>query len=386
MDKEELITFVLNKEMNRALGCTEVGIIGYTVAKAKPEDPYSIEKIELTLDKRTFKNAFAVAVPNTGKFGILPAVVGGLLGDPKNKLEVFKDIKYDEELERYIKDRLKVNVVNYDDIFCRVKIDNRTAETIGSHTGEIIPPDIRDRFLTLSPEDFKNYIENLPKEIIPKLKEAIKLNKELTNPKAPEDFISLKIDDRILNSMIKDTASAVYNRMIGIPKSAMAIGGSGNMGIMATVPIIAYDQETEKDEDKLLRSIALSSIMTIYATYLSSYISPMCGCVNRGGIGATAGLTYYIHGFDKVDEAVKTYSSNLAGLVCDGGKTECALKLASAVFSSYLAANSCVKGFGGIIGKDMLETLRNVSRIEKSMNPVEDKIIDILKEKMNEGN
>ncbi|WP_457612324.1 L-serine ammonia-lyase, iron-sulfur-dependent, subunit alpha, partial [Methanocaldococcus sp.] len=289
----------------------------------------------------------------------------------------------DEELEKLISKKLKVNIVNRDELYCRVKIDDRIAETIGSHTGELIDLDVRDRFLSLSPEDFKNYIENLPKEIVPKLKEAIELNYNLTTP---EGFIYLKINDKILNNMIKKTASAIYNRMVGIPKSAMAIGGSGNMGIMATVPIVVYDKLTDNDKDKLLRSIALSSIMTIYSTYLSSYISPMCGCVNRGGIGATAGLAYYIYGFDKVDEAVKNYSSNLAGMLCDGGKVGCSFKIASGVFSSYLAVNTNLKGFGGILGKDMLDTLKNVSKIEKSMDPVEDKVIEILKEKMNESN
>ena len=107
MDKRDLITKILKNEVVKALGCTEVGLIGYTVAKAKPEDVYSIKEIKLILDKGTFKNAFSVGVPDTNKFGILPAVVGGLLGDEKNKLEVFKDIKYDEELERFIKDKLK---------------------------------------------------------------------------------------------------------------------------------------------------------------------------------------------------------------------------------------------------------------------------------------
>ena len=82
--------------------------------------------------------------------------------------------------------------------------------------------------------------------------------------------------------------------MIGVNKPAMAIAGSGNMGLTATLPIIAYDEIKGHDEERLIKSITLSALTTIYSAYYSSYISAMCGCVNRGGIGAVSGLSYYI--------------------------------------------------------------------------------------------
>ena len=383
MDKRDLITQILKNEVVKALGCTEVGLIGYTVAKATPEDVYSIKEIKLILDKGTFKNAFSVGVPNTNKFGILPAVVGGLLGNKDNKLEIFKDIKYDEKLERFIKDKLKIEVID-SDVYCKVIIEaDKTyeAETKGSHSGNALSDELKTAYKKLTLKDFIDYVEDIPDEVVEIIKETIETNKNLSTPEVPEDFINLSLDDETLNYMLKKTVSAVYNRMIGVNKPAMAIAGSGNMGLTATLPIIAYDETKGHDEEKLIKSIALSALTTIYSAYYSSYISAMCGCVNRGGIGAVSGLSYYIFGADRIEESIKSFTANLPGIICDGGKIGCALKIASGVFAIYLSLFSKVPYTNGIVGKDFKECIENIGRIAKAMKPVDDEIIEILKSK-----
>ncbi|ACV25003.1 L-serine ammonia-lyase, iron-sulfur-dependent, subunit alpha [Methanocaldococcus fervens] len=384
MDKKKLITEVLKNEVVKALGCTEVGLIGYTVAKAKPEDVYSIKEIKLTLDKGTFKNAFSVGVPNTGKFGILPAVVGGLLGNKDNKLEVFKDIKYDEELEKFIEGKLKIEVIN-SDVYCKViiKADKLyEAETKGSHSGKSMPENLKNAYKNLTLKDFIDYSDDIPEDVVKLIKETIETNKNLSTPEVPEDFVNLDINDEILNYMLKKTVSAVYNRMIGANKPAMAIAGSGNMGLTATLPIIAYDEIKGSDEEKLIKSITLSALTTIYSAYYSSYISAMCGCVNRGGIGAVSALAYYIFGTDKIEESIKSFTANLPGIVCDGGKIGCALKIASGVFAIYLSLHSKVPYTNGIVGKDFKECIENIGKIGQAMKLVDNEIIEILKRKI----
>ncbi|ACX72497.1 protein of unknown function DUF1063 [Methanocaldococcus vulcanius M7] len=381
--KDELITQILKNEIVKALGCTEVGLIGHTVAKAKPKDPYSIEKITLILDKGTFKNAFSVGVPNTGKFGIIPAVVGGLLGKKENGLEVFKDIKYDENLEDYIKNRLKIEVID-SDVYCKaiIKADKiYESETKGSHSGKSISSELKNTYKTLKLKDFIEYIEDIPEDIVNIIKQTIEVNKNLSTPELPKDFMKLNLKDDILNHMIKKTTSAVYNRMIGMNKPAMAIAGSGNMGLTATLPIIAYDEITENDKEKLIKALTLSALTTIYSAYHSSYISAMCGCVNRGGIGAVSGLSYYIFGENRIEESIKSFTANLPGIVCDGGKIGCALKIASGVFSIYLSLFSNVPYNNGIVGKNFEECIKNIGKIANAMSPVDDVIIEILKNK-----
>ena len=97
----------------KLLRCTEVGLIGYAVSLCNVNDPKKIEKITLKLDLSSFKNAYSVGVPNTGKFGIIPAVVGGFLGKSENKLLIFDDINYSEELEEFIKEKLEIEVSSY---------------------------------------------------------------------------------------------------------------------------------------------------------------------------------------------------------------------------------------------------------------------------------
>ncbi len=208
MEKNELITEILKKEIVKALGCTEVGLIGYTVAKAKPDDVYSIKEIKIIkiiLDKGTFKNAYSVGVPNTGKFGILPAVVGGLLGNKENGLEIFKDIKYDEELEEFIKDKLKIEVID-SEVYCKVYIEaDKTyeSETKGSHSGKCIPKTLKEAYKKLTLKDFIDYLDDIPKDVINLIKETININNNLSIPEVPEDFINLNINDDVLNVMVK---------------------------------------------------------------------------------------------------------------------------------------------------------------------------------------
>ncbi|EHP85699.1 L-serine ammonia-lyase, iron-sulfur-dependent, subunit alpha [Methanotorris formicicus] len=380
--KKELMTKILNKEIVKALGCTEVGLIGYAVALCKPENPYNIEEIDLTLDKGTFKNAFSVGVPNTNGFGILPAVVGGLLGNAEKKLMIFDGIKYSKELEDYIKDRLKIDVVD-GDIYCKVVIKTKDGDVKsniikGSHlnTNED-DENLKNAFKFLTLTDFLEYIEDIPKEIENLIIETIKTNKELVN----SEYLKLGNDE--LSYIIEKTTSACYERMRGINKPAMAIAGSGNMGIMATMPIIAYHEFKGKDTKKLIKSLTLSALITIYATYHSSYISSMCGCVNRGGLGALCGLCYYIYGsnVDKITEAVKSFTGNLVGIICDGGKVGCALKLASGCFAVYSSLFVEIPSNNGIVGETFEECIENIVKIGNVMKPVDDEIIEILKNK-----
>ncbi len=374
----DIISNILKNEIFKALGCTEVLLIGKAAFKAKPENIWDIEEIVLTLSKDVFKNAYAVGVPNTGKFGIIPAIVGGLLSIDENK--IFEIEKYDEEFEKYIKDKIKINVVN-GKVYCKItiKADKIYTSELREYKKNNINKEIKDEFKNLNLNNFLKYIENIPKDVENLINEVIEINYSLTNPKVPEDFIKIDFKDEIFSYVLEKSISAIYNRMIGINKPAMAIAGSGNMGLSATVPIIAYDEITNKDRDRLIKSITLSALSTIYSTYYSGYTSAMCGCVNRGGLGALVGLSYYL---DKdIDTVVKSFTANLPGIICDGGKVGCALKIASGIFSIFLSLNSKCPGNNGIVGKDFKSCIENINKIGIYMDNVDNAIIEILKNK-----
>ncbi|WP_423792959.1 L-serine ammonia-lyase, iron-sulfur-dependent, subunit alpha [Methanocaldococcus indicus] len=373
-----IIDEILKKEVYKALGCTEVVLIGKTVAKAKPKNLDDIKKIRLVLGKEIFKNAYAVGVPNTGKFGIVPAVVAGLLSK-RDDNEVFRDIDYNEELEEKIKNLIDIELVDKK-VYCKVEIFADKLYSAESEEYNVsVDNKLKEQFKNLNLDDFLEYINNIPKDIKKLINDVIKTNYEITTPTVDREFLSLDFNDERFRYVLEKTVSAVYNRMIGVNKVVYAIAGSGNMGLTATVPIIAYDELTNKDKDLLIRSITLSALTTIYSSYYSGYTSAMCGCVNRGGLGALIGLSYYL-GKD-INKAIKGFVANLPGIVCDGGKVGCSLKIASGIFSIFLSLNSSIPYNNGIIGKDFKENIININKVANAMERVDDVIIEILKTK-----
>lgn len=382
----------IKNEVTEALGCTEVGLIGYAVSLCNISDPFSIEKIELTLNNGSFKNAYAVGVPNTKKYGILPAVVGGLLGDHKNKLLVFNGIKYSQKLEDFIKERLKIRVIN-SPLYCGVKIKDNSGNTFESlikdnHLNVVIPKinnkliseingSEKEEYKNLELLDFLEYIDEIPEEIIQLVEKTIYTNNNLIKG----DFLNFGND--CLSNMVNKTTSACNTRMIGENMPAMSVAKSGNMGIMATLPIIAYDYSNEQNQEKLIKSILLSVLVTIYATYKSSYLSSMCGCVSKGGMGAVIGLCYYKNGknIKKLDSAARTFTANLPGIICDGGKVGCALKLASGCFAAYSSLFVDISYENGIVGKNFKECVENISEISKIMGDLDSDIVKIMSKK-----
>jgi len=317
--KQNLITKVLKNEVTKALGCTEVGLIGYAVSLCNVNDPKKIEKITLKLDLSSFKNAYSVGVPNTGKFGIIPAVVGGFLGKSENKLLIFDDITYSEELEECIKEKLEIQVLDETTLYCKVEIFDNPGNFYESlikdnHLNVLIPQinnekvvsdkislEEKENYKNLEISDFLGYLGSIPEDIENLIIETIDTNKKLVKC----DF--LKYGNDILTNMVNKTASACKTRMSGENMPAMSVAKSGNMGIMATLPIICYDESTENNNEKLIKSVLFSVLTTIYAAYHTKGLSSMCGCVNKGGIGALSGLCYYIYGKNQEKLTIKQF-------------------------------------------------------------------------------
>jgi len=184
------------------------------------------------------------------------------------------------------------------------------------------------------------------------------------------------------------TASACDARMFGSPNPSMAVAGSGNQGITSTMPIYAYAERNKMDEDLLIRSVALSYLVTIYATYHSSYLSAMCGCATKAGIGSSAGLAYYISRGDKgvVKRAIQNFIADIPGIICDGGKYSCALKLATisdAIHQSALLAlhNKEPPYTNGILERNAEGSIRNLGEIFKAVKPAQKAIVEIISKK-----
>lgn len=183
------------------------------------------------------------------------------------------------------------------------------------------------------------------------------------------------------------TAAACDVRMSGEAQEVMASSGSGNQGIIATVPLLAVHERLKKSEKRLLEALAVSHLWTAYASSRIGPLSPLCGCAIKAGLGAAAGIAYYLDGCPmSVQGAIQNMAGNITGEICDGAKTGCAMKLATAASAALQSALLACKGVviptrSGIIGHSADETMGNIARLAHCMGRADTEILRILHRK-----
>ena len=180
------------------------------------------------------------------------------------------------------------------------------------------------------------------------------------------------------------TAAASDARMAGCTLAAMSNSGSGNQGITVTMPVIAYSIRYGTDDERLARALVLSHLIAIHIKGYLGKLSALCGCV-IASTGSSCGLVYLRGGdYDQICAAIKNMIGNITGMVCDGAKVGCAMKVASGVSSALQSAvlareGICISEHDGIIEKDIEKTIRNLGRIGSvGMQHTDNMILDIM--------
>jgi L-cysteine desulfidase len=252
-------------------------------------------------------------------------------------------------------------------------------------------------FSKMGLEDMLDYVDDIPAEVEQLAKDAIRMNTELSNIgiKKPIGLgvgftwygYSQRNGDPV-SYMSARTAGATDARMFGVLIPAMSVVGSGNQGIAATMPIIAYAQKKGVDQRLLIKSVVLSLLLTINVTYRSRRLSATCGCATKAGVGASAGLAYYMSGGDIncCKGSIQNFVSTMTGVICGGANYGCALCAAEtshAVFQSALLAlnHREIPQTSGILGKSHDDTIRNLAKIIDAMVPLDKTIVEIIKSK-----
>ena len=193
--------------------------------------------------------------------------------------------------------------------------------------------------------------------------------------------------DSIFSHIISATACACDARMAGAMIPVMSNSGSGNQGICATLPVVVYAEENHNTDEELTRALMLSHLTAIYIKQSLGKLSALCGCV-VASTGSSCGITYLMGGgYDQVCASVKNMIANLSGMICDGAKPSCALKLASGVSTAVLSAmlavsGECVSSTEGIIDDDVDRSIHNLTKIGKdAMNETDRCVLDIMTNK-----
>ena len=417
VDKElrKRIVALVHQEVVPAIGCTEPMCVALCTARATEKLGCRPERIEALLSANILKNAMGVGIPGTGMIGLPIAIaLGALIGKSVYQLEVLKDLTPEAlaEGKSYVcEDRIairqKENISEklYVEVICSVGNKQATAIIAGSHThfldeGEIqtaVSSSVDDPvlnlrlvydFATTAPLDEIDFIMEARTLNMNAARESLKgnyghnLGKTIDRPLSKGIF-----GDSIYSHIISRTASACDARMGGAMIPVMSNSGSGNQGICATNPVCVYAKENENTEEELIRALMLSHLTAIYIKQSLGKLSALCGCV-VASIGSSCGITYLMGGdYNRICYSVKNMIANLTGMICDGAKPACSLKITSGVSTALLSAllameGKCVSPSEGIVDDSVDKSIHNLTSIgADAMIKTDDMVLNIMTSK-----
>ncbi len=397
---------IILSQIKPALGCTEPAAIALNASYLKELDKKT--SINLTINTNLLKNAMYVPIPNTGgRFGVKFAFALGFLCADKSKgLNVFEDINEEcvnKALE--FEKNIKLNVVEGSGIYIRSISGDYEVLTKDYHDfiAEIKTPEGIKKFEKNSKsgntEEIEKWIKKQPYSKIYELinddflflKDKIELNIKLANYGIEENCGlgagKTLLKDDVFSKVVAFATAGADARMEGVNLLALSLTGSGNHGIAATLPVWIYAKEKEIDEKEALKAVALSMLTTIYVKQFIGRLSSICGAAFASGCGSAAGITYLMGGdSDKTIKAVKFVIETLMGVVCEGAKLGCSLKVKLAAENAYQAAVFAMEDKrmyeDGILEKELLKTLKNIEKVKNAMQKVDSVIVEVMESKI----
>ena len=420
--KSQIISLI-HQEVIPAIGCTEPVAVALAAAKAAEVLGERPEKIDVLLSANILKNAMGVGIPGTGMVGLPIAIaLGTLIGKSSYELEVLRDIT-PEALqagkamidEKIIHIALKENVDKlYIEVICTAGDQTSRVIICHEHThiiyveknGEVLT-DLRQSDATddkpcggdelkLSFSTVYEFAMEMPLDDIRFILETADLNKKATQASIQGHYghtVSKTVSgeygkkymgDSAYTHMLVMTAAACDARMDGAMIPVMSNSGSGNQGIAATLPVLSFAEDIKCTEEQLIRALMLSHLMVIYIKQSLGRLSALCGCV-VAATGSSCGITYLMGGSKmQISYAIKNMIGNITGMICDGAKPSCALKVSSGVSTAMISAlmameNKVVTPVEGIIDEDVDKSISNLTAIgSRGMEETDKLVLDIM--------
>lgn len=424
MDNQDIINLI-KREVVPAIGCTEPMAVALCVAYAKEALGAMPEKTDILLSANILKNAMGVGIPGTGMIGLPIAVaLGAIVGKSAYQLEVLKDCSPEAVAQgkKYIAEGrisigLKEDVSDklYIEVSCSAGERKSKAVIMHEHTRltRLEGPDgiIKDEPFTgeaeaeesgndeLTLKRVYDFATTAPLESIEFINEARRLNEQAAAKSLEGNYghelgktLSRPLGRGIMGDsmfchILSATSGACDARMAGAPIPVMSNSGSGNQGIAATMPVVVFAEENHNTEEELTRALVLSHLTAIYIKQSLGRLSALCGCV-VASTGSSCGITYLMGGgYDQVAYSVKNMVANLAGMVCDGAKPSCALKVSSGVSTAVLSAmlaiqNKSVTSAEGLVEDDVDRSIHNLTRVGSvGMDETDRCVLDIMTHK-----
>jgi L-cysteine desulfidase len=418
------IIALINREVVPAIGCTEPIAVALCTARAAELLGCTPQKIDVKLSANILKNAMGVGIPGTGMIGLPIAVaLGATIGKSEYELEVLRDVNPEavENGKQYISENriaisLKEGITEKLYIEINVSAGNETATAIisGGHTNFVKLQHndqvLLDKASASSDDECGEEVElslakvwefamESPLDELRFILETRRLNKAAAEKAFVGEYghsigKTLRcrrelemMGDSPFSRILSYTSAACDARMAGAMIPVMSNSGSGNQGIAATLPVVVYAEQIGANEEQMIRALTLSHLTVIYIKQSLGRLSALCGCV-VAATGSCCGIVYLMGGkYNNAVSAVKNMIANLTGMICDGAKPSCALKVTSGVSTAVISAmmamdDHCVTSVEGIIEDDVDKCIRNLTTIGRvGMNETDKLVLDIMTHK-----
>lgn len=419
----------LKREMMPSLGCTEPVAVALAAARAYKElGGAKIDSMSVEVSDSIYKNGMGVGVPGAnGRTGNdLAAALGALAGDSRLDMEVLRNVtESDVEKALSMLSDGKVELKCLEDVHgvyirIRIKAAGHLAECrIEGEHNNIVSVRLdgvqkegklagggaeseEDPFVSVKFEELLKLAEILEDDDVETIMEGVAMNREIAGyglaggPVSglgvgsvfKDLFEHTHLNEDMLFKIRAYCSAGSDARMAGCTLPVMTVAGSGNQGITSMLSVAMLAEYYGKSRHETAKAVMVSMLTTSFVRSLIGRVTPMCGCVVGAGAGAAAGMTYVLNGTtDQMKLAMRTMMSNLAGIVCDGAKGTCALRVGTAVTEAYLSALMAwhYKGASnveGLAGNTMESTALNVAMLNKEgMKDIDRVIIDIMEDR-----